>query len=178
MAGFTFDSTKSSDVGIVCRSVDRTLLPKKRIKQYIIPGKSGTYDVENGYENRLIVCEIGFTGTNYTREELRIKARKVAQWLSGAGLLIFDDEPDKGYQAKVIDGISIEEIAATGKAQVTFECGPFAEGLTYALAATGEVSLPATTDIVVSGTQSTNALIHIKASGTVSGLKISRLTTY
>lgn len=178
MNGFTFCSIHSSDVGVYARSVDRTLLPAKRINKYVIPGKSGTHEAEDGYENRSIVCEIGFTGADYSRQELRVKARKVAQWLAGTGVLIFDDEPDKGYKANVIEGVSIEEIAATGKSRVTFECGPFAEAVIYSLAATGEVRLPNTADVVVNGTQSTDALIYIKASGSISGVKISRTTTY
>ena len=58
MIGFTFDSTHSSEYGVYFRSVDRTLLPAKRITQYTIPGRSGTYDVDNGYENRDIALTI------------------------------------------------------------------------------------------------------------------------
>ena len=60
--GFTFNNVHSRDMGVVFRSVDRTLLPIKRVTQYIIPGKSGTYDIEDGYENRSIVCEVSFVG--------------------------------------------------------------------------------------------------------------------
>lgn len=178
MIGFTFDSTHSSEYGVYFRSVDRTLLPAKRITQYTIPGRSGTYDVDNGYENRDISCEIGFVGDTLTREDLRIKARRVAQWLSGAGLLIFDDEPDKGYSAQVVSAVSIEEVAATGKATVLFRCGPFAESLRYSLAATGQVALPKKVNVTVDGTQETDAMIYIKAAGAISDITIERLTTY
>ena len=44
--GFIFDNKHSGDMGVVFKSTDRTLLPAKRVTQYTIPGKSGTYDIE------------------------------------------------------------------------------------------------------------------------------------
>lgn len=178
MSGVYFDGIHSADIGVFVRSVDRSLLPGKRVTQYIIPGKSGSYDVENGYENRTIVCEFGFVGDNLTRFDFRIKARKVAQWLSGKGTLIFDDEPDKCYQAQVVDSTSIEEVAATGKAQVSFLCSPFAESLDYSLVHTENAPLPKQMNVTVNGTQESNPTIFIKASSAITGIKITRRTTY
>ena len=56
--GFIFDNKHSGEMGVVFKSTDRTLLPAKRVTQYTIPGKSGTYDIEDGYENREIVCTV------------------------------------------------------------------------------------------------------------------------
>ena len=178
MSGFSFDGTHSSDMGLFVRSVDRTLLPAKRVVQYVIPGKSGTYDVDNGYEKRPIVCEIGFVGVNRNRADLRIKARQVAHWLSGCGPLVFDDEPDKGYTAEVISAVSIEEVAATGKASVTFSCQPFAESLQYSLESSGIVQIPKNMNVMVSGSHTCDPLIYIKANGNISGIRISRKTTF
>lgn len=54
MIGFTFNNVHSRDMGVVFKSDDRTLLPAKRITQYKIPGKSGTYDIADGYDLSLI----------------------------------------------------------------------------------------------------------------------------
>lgn len=178
MSDFSFDGTHSSDMGLFVRSVDRTLLPAKRVVQYVIPGKSGTYDVDNGYEKRPIVCEIGFVGDNRNRAALRIKARQVAQWLAGYGQLVFDDEPDKGYTAEVVSAVSVDEVAATGKASVTFSCQPFAESLQYSLESTGVLSLPASVDVIVDGTQKTNPVVYIKATSAISDIQISRKNFY
>lgn len=178
MSGFSFDGMHSNDIGVYVRNVDRTLLPAKRVIQYVIPGKSGTYDVENGYEKRSVVCEIGFVGDKLNRADLRIKARRVAQWLSGSGMLVFDDEPDKGYTATVVSGVSIEEVASTGKSTVTFSCQPFAESLQYSLASPGVLSIPASIEVTVSGTQEINPLVYIKATSAISDIQISRKTTY
>ena len=50
----------------------------------------------------------------------------MAAWLSGAGKLIFDDEPDKYYEAKVYEAIAIEHMLRKITVQVVFECKPFA----------------------------------------------------
>ena len=92
--GFIFDNKHSGDMGVVFKSTDRTLLPAKRVTQYTIPGKSGTYDIEDGYENREIVCTVAFVGEGYHYAGVRTRARAVAEWLSGEGLLVFDDEPE------------------------------------------------------------------------------------
>ena len=94
MIGFTFNNVHSRDMGVVFKSDDRTLLPAKRITQYKIPGKSGTYDIADGYDNRQISCTVAFVGAGNAYAGVRQTARAVAEWLSGDGLLIFDDEPE------------------------------------------------------------------------------------
>lgn len=103
------------------------------------------------------------------------RQRAVAEWLSGDGLLIFDDEPEKAYSAKVIDGIGIEQIAVTGHCSVTFLCEPFAESIGYNQKAVQSVSLPDTVTINVKGTQETDGLIYITARGTITNLTVTRL---
>ena len=149
MIGFTFNNVHSRDMGVVFKSDDRTLLPAKRITQYKIPGKSGTYDIADGYDNRQISCTVAFVGAGNAYAGVRQTARAVAEWLSGDGLLIFDDEPEKAYSAKVIDGIGIEQIAVTGHCSVTFLCEPFAESIGYNQKAVQSVSLPDTVTINV-----------------------------
>ena len=73
--GFIFDNKHSGDMGVVFKSTDRTLLPAKRVTQYTIPGKSGTYDIEDGYENREIVCTVAFVGEGYHYAGVRTRAR-------------------------------------------------------------------------------------------------------
>lgn len=162
-------------MGVVFKSTDRTLLPSKRVTQYVIPGKSGTYDIEDGYNNREIVCEVSFIGESFNYPGVRSRARAVAGWLSGEGLLVFDDEPEKAYQAKVVGGVSIEQIAVTGHCAVTFSCAPFAESLDYNQVRADTVSLPHTETVNVNGTQETDCLVYIKARGRIQNLTVTRI---
>lgn len=88
---------------------------------------------------------------------------------------MFDDEPEKAYSAKVIAGISIEQIAVTGKCPVTFLCGPFAESLDYNQQVVNSVSLPHTEKVNVNGSQETDCLIYITARGRITDLTVTRI---
>ncbi len=166
MKGFTFANIHSSTYELYVRSDNRTITPALRKNEFVIPGRHGTLDFGNNtYEARFITMELFLV--RKTMEDLRKQARDIAHWLSKSGLLVFDDEPDKAYQAKVYNNIDIEEIAAYGKSMVTFECQPFAESLEYR-----QVNIPSITDnaheikVNVSGTAETCCIITIKNNGT------------
>lgn len=166
MKGFTFANIHSSTYELYVRSDNRTITPALRKNEFVIPGRHGTLDFGNNtYEPRFITMELFLV--RKTMEDLRKQARDIAQWFSKSGLLVFDDEPDKAYQAKVYNNIDIEEIAAYGKSMVTFECQPFAESLEYR-----QINVPSITDnaheieVNVSGTAETCCIITIKNNGT------------
>lgn len=166
MKGFTFANIHSSSFNLYVRSDNRTISPSLRKNEFVIPGRHGTIDFGgNTYEPRNITMELILVRD--TMEELRIQARDIAQWLSKSGLLIFDDELDKAYQAKVYENIDIEEIKAYGRSQVTFECQPFAESLEYR-----QVNIPNITTkpyeipLNINGTNETCPIITIKNTGT------------
>jgi len=166
MKGFTFANIHSSTYELYVRSDNRTITPALRKNEFVIPGRHGTLDFGNNtYEPRFITMELFLV--RKTMEDLRKQARDIAQWFSKSGLLVFDDEPDKAYQAKVYNNIDIEEIAAYGKSMVTFECQPFAESLEYR-----QVNVPSIADnaheieVNVSGTAETCCIITIKNNGT------------
>ncbi|MGI5949111.1 distal tail protein Dit [Peptoniphilus sp.] len=128
MIGFTFKGKHSSEFNVGFKSVDRTVIPERRKKEFTILGKSGTLELESTeYEKRYIT---GIIGVMYIEqfEELRLKIRDLAGWLSGSGLLIFDDEPDKAYEASVYSAVGIDQLALQprGTLDIEFECQPFA----------------------------------------------------
>lgn len=148
MKGFTFANIHSSTYELYVKSDNRTITPSLRKKSIIIPEKHGTTDFGNNtYETRNITMQLILV--RKTMEDLRQQARDIAEWISKDGLLIFDDEPDKAYKAKVYNNIDIEEIAAYGKSKATFTCQPFA----YMVVDTGddltweEADFPWITDI-------------------------------
>lgn len=128
MIGFTFKGKHSSDFNIGFRSVDRTAIPERRKKEFTILGKSGTLELESTeYEKRYISAVIGVMYIERFNN-LRLKIRDLAGWLSGTGLLIFDDEPDKAYEASVYSAVGIEQLALEpkGTLDIEFECQSFA----------------------------------------------------
>lgn len=133
MIGFTFRNQTSVSFGIGARSIDRSLIPELRKNEFTVPGRHGAVDYGlNTYEKRPVSLQLGLL-KNTNHNALRLKAREIAKWLSGKGVLIFDDEPDKAYEAAVYDYIGLAQInlLPAGTLTVTFECQPFAESLDY-----------------------------------------------
>jgi len=125
---FTYNNISSMTYGIVAKSVNRPILPVLRRRELIIPGKHGAYDfADNTYERRIIEVELKYVGTSFT--EFRTRARQIAYWLSGySGTknLIFSDETDKWYVAKIYSEIGLQNLFHIGTCTITFECEPFA----------------------------------------------------
>ncbi|MDU7244010.1 MAG: phage tail family protein [Clostridia bacterium] len=128
MIGFTFNGRHSREFGIYFKSVDRTVIPEKRKKEFEILGRSGTLELpSNEYNKRFIPGLIGVRQTDDFKD-LRRQTRDLARWLSGTGLLIFDDEPEKAYEATIYSAVGIEqlEVLPQGNIEIEFECQPFA----------------------------------------------------
>jgi predicted phage tail component-like protein len=128
MIGFTYGGVHSNTYGIVCKSVNRPLLPVLVKRELTIPGRHGTYDFgDNTFENRIIEVDLKYIGTSIA--ELRTRARQIAAWLSGysgSKNLIFDDEPDKYYVGKVYSDVGLTNLFSLGEVSVQIECEPFA----------------------------------------------------
>ena len=128
MIYFTYNNISSMTYGIVAKSVNRPILPVLRRRELIIPGKHGAYDfADNTYERRIIEVELKYVGTSFT--EFRIRARQIAYWLSGySGTknLIFSDETDKWYVAKIYSEIGLQNLFRIGTCTIQFECESFA----------------------------------------------------
>ena len=178
MIGFTFRNIHSSTYNIGVKSDDRSLLPELRKNEFFIPGRHGTVDFGlNTYEKRIITVEIGLM-KNADWSALRATARDVADWLSGKGRLVFDDEPARAYNASVYASISINQIQAlpAGIINVAFECQPFAEDINYNQSLTTLSTDPQDISIVSAGTQEAPCLIYITNKGVtnITGIKIQR----
>ena len=128
MIGFEYNGTHSYDVyGIYTKSSNRPILPALRKREIMISGKHGTYDFGgNTYDNRIVSVDIAYIRD--TLNEFRLHARDIAAWLSQTSYkeLIFDDEPDKYYLAKIYNDIGLETLYTLGEATIQFECQPFA----------------------------------------------------
>jgi predicted phage tail component-like protein len=163
--GFTFNAEHSGKFKIVAQSDNRSLLPEKRRNEFRIPGRDGAVDFGgNNYEKRLITVKLSLLSKNL--EELRENARAAAKWLSGEGFLIFDDEPDKAYKAKVYQPLNLSQLGSVGESTVTFDCQPFAESRHLSQFTDSITSFQHTTLFEVGGTQDTPCIIIIRNTGT------------
>ena len=129
MIGFIFKGRHSSEFNIGFKSVDRTAIPERRKKEFTILGRSGTLELESTeYEKRYITAVIGVMYIDKFND-LRTKIRDLAGWLSGSGLLIFDDEPDKAYEASVYSAVGVEQLAHNQDKRALHNEGAQAVGL-------------------------------------------------
>ena len=131
MIQFIYNSLYSYDnFGIIAKMVGRPLLPAKRKQEIRIPGRNGTYDFgDNTYENVIIPVLIQCIADDFP--ELRTRARTIAAWLSQDVYkpLVFTDEPDKYYLAKIYDSVSFDKIVELAPGElstINFECSPLA----------------------------------------------------
>jgi predicted phage tail component-like protein len=124
--GCIFNLIHSSTLGLVMRSTNRQLLPATRDEYVYSTMVDGSYHFPEGLEDRFIEVEFGFVES--TTKNLRLKARKIADYLytTQRQVLSFDDEPDKYYMAKVSNQLDLEPQIRAGRFTVTFRCLPFA----------------------------------------------------
>lgn len=119
--GFTFAGIHSSEFGIKVLNIQRSLSPGISSNTVKIPGRAGVYDMGVEVDELPIPIEVLFQEASL--RDMREKVRRVAAWLRNQdqlGELIFDDEPDKYYQVRLIDKTELEEIARSGRGTITF----------------------------------------------------------
>lgn len=178
MIGFTFRNIHSSTFGIGVRSDDRSVIPALRKNEFVIPGQHGSIDYGmNTYEKRSISMTLGLL-KNENHEALRAKARDIAKWISGQGSLVFDDEPDKAYEAGVYTYVGIDQVQLLpmGLMSVVFECQPFAESLEYNQVNAEITESPEEITAMVNGTIESCCIITIKNTGStdITNINIKR----
>ena len=89
------------------QDVDRPLTPEKDFSEYKIPKRDGSYIFENSYERLKIKVKIRIKALKSERP--KIYRQLISSWLNIEAPLIFDDEPDKFYKAKILNSIGYEE---------------------------------------------------------------------
>lgn len=167
MRTFTFKGKSSAEYGVIVESIQRLLIAGRRDTRITVPLRDG--EVDSGaymaYESNRVEVSCGFLGAD--KADRQRMTRKIAQWLSGEGRLIFSDEPDKYYKAVRIGEIDLDAMMRVGRFTVEFDCFPFAYGRT--------VDEPFTGQYVPNylGTAPTPTLITIYNAGTeATGIQI------
>lgn len=91
--------------------------PKMRVKETVIDGVDGSIIEELGYEsyNKTIAIGLG----------IGADIDKVTEYFTGNGDVIFSNEPDKLYRARIINGIDYSRLLRFKVAKVTFRVEPF-----------------------------------------------------
>jgi len=164
MIGFFFANRHSREFWLAMENAHRPLLPELNRNDYEVEGRHGTVDFGNEtYRTRPIPVEICFISD--TVQNLQTLARDIAFWLSGKGILFFDDEPGLAYDAVVYEPVDTEQIIRTKRATVIFECQPFAKTINFLQSINPNIPSGHTVDIMSNGTQATPGIITIRNTG-------------
>lgn len=115
---FIWKGINSLNMGVEVLRLPALIRPKQRVEEIVVPGRNGALYITDGtFENVTKPVEIGLLGG---------AADRVFNWLKGSGEVIFGNEPDKKYEAFIINKISMEQIIRQiRKGQVQFDCQPF-----------------------------------------------------
>ena len=91
--------------------------PQMRVKETVIDGVDGSIIEEVGYESYDKTIAVGLKiGTDIDR---------VIEYFTGNGEIIFGNEPNKYYRARIIKSIDYERLLRYKVAKVTFRVQPF-----------------------------------------------------
>lgn len=121
--GFTFNGIHSSQFNVYCDPASRQLIPERRRSRITVPGRSGTFSQEDGAFNDRTES---FTCW-YTRKpnsDISRQAREIAAWLAEDGILCFDHEPDKFYNAAFTGAPPLTKHLMYGEFSLTFTYSP------------------------------------------------------
>lgn len=124
--GLSFNGIHSNTYEVVVKSKNRQILPATNDVYLEIPGRAGSYLIPREVKDRTIEVECALVRDSL--EELRTAMRDISAWLNTRSKvqLIFDDEPDKYYLAKLSTQIDITQKYTLGQFALVFRCEPYA----------------------------------------------------
>ncbi len=133
--------------------------PKMRVQETTVDGVDGSIIEELGYESYDKSLKIGLT-YNFDIDE-------VIDYFNGEGKVVFSNEPEKYYNAKIIDQIDYERLLRFREATVKFRVQPFKysneEGIkTFNIA--DEIT---SVNVYNNGNYKSKPIIKITGSGTI-----------
>jgi predicted phage tail component-like protein len=116
MSHFIFKGIHSSDRGIIVENLPAIVKPPKKYNVKEIDGSNHSIVEDLGYKAYERIIQIGFK---------HVDMDMVYDWLDGSGQLILSNEPDKYYDAYILNQIDYEKAIRFRKASLTFLVQPY-----------------------------------------------------
>ncbi|GEK57128.1 hypothetical protein CHL76_02235 [Marinococcus halophilus] len=123
MNGFTFDGVHSDDLGVIVNKKNVPMSPPVNGRTQTIDGFDGAWDYGVSYDPREIdlECTIFKTEKRTMKDNLR-QIVKAFNPRKGAKKLVFDDEPDKCYFARLDAQVPLEQKGQMGTFTIELVC--------------------------------------------------------
>lgn len=128
--------------------------PKMRVQETTIDGVDGSIIEELGYESYDKSLKIGLT--------YNFDVDKIIKYFTGEGQVVFSNESDKYYNAKIIDQIDYERLLRFKEATVKFRVQPFKYKLNEST-----TTLTQSGKVINTGLEYSKPIMKITGSGTV-----------
>ena len=131
--------------------------PNMRVKETVIDGVDGSIIEELGYESYDKTITVGL--------KIGADIDNIMEYFTGDGKIIFSNEPEKYYNARIIKGIDYQRLLRFRKANVTFRVQPFK----YSCDEVERIAVAEDKSVMVDniGNYTAKPLITIKGEGTV-----------
>lgn len=169
---FDFCGDRCEDHNIQLTALPTRELPVRRGEKITVPGRAGYLFVPEGddaYEDVGIVCNV-ITLDGYNFADVNV-------WLNQSGYLVFSDEPDRAYKARVLDQPSRQSILTRFDGQMfslVFSCQPWR----YHYPEVPMQTITNNTTIRNPGTAKSAPLIKLTGSGDMTLAICSQLLTF
>lgn len=128
MNGLKFKGLHSyTKFNLIMLTPTRGLLPQANRFITKVPQFDGVVDFGGDTYNELVIRASFSYNFKNNMSEMRLKSRDIKGWLHNDGLtheLIFDDEPDRYYLAKVTNVLDLSQSNSVGTIVVEFTCNP------------------------------------------------------
>ena len=119
--------------GLLISELPPITKPEMRIAETVIDGRDGSIIEELGYSSYEKTIAIGLYGS--------FDINKVIKYFTGEGDIVFSNEPDKIYKAKICGKIDYTRLLRYRQASITFKVQPFKYKLNEYLRETQSVTV-------------------------------------
>lgn len=143
--------------GLIICELPPITKPNMRVKETVIDGVDGSIIEEMGYESYDKSIAVGL--------KIGADVDRIIEFFTGNGRIVFSNEPDKYYIARIVKGIDYQRLLRYRVAVVTFRVQPFKyDRVEVARKATSE-----RTSMIVEnlGNHTSKPIITLSGSGTV-----------
>lgn len=155
MNKITWRGVDSSTIeGLIICELPPITKPKMRVQETTIDGVDGSIIEELGYESYDKSLKIGLT--------YNFDVDKIIKYFTGEGQVVFSNESDKYYNAKIIDQINYERLLRFKEATVKFRVQPFKYKLNESA-----ITLTESGTVTNVGLEYSKPIMKITGSGTV-----------
>lgn len=151
-----WNNRNSQDIqGLIICELPPISKPQMRVVETTVDGVDGSVIEELGYESYDKTIAIGL--------KVGADIDSIIEYFTGNGEIVFSNEPDKYYRARIIKSIDFARLLRFRTARVTFRVQPFK----YAYQEEEKVSTTSNITVKNSGNHTSKPLITIKGTGTV-----------